>query len=121
MAQWFVYIVRCGDGTLYTGIATDVRRRIAEHARHDGRGAKYLRGRGPLRIVLVRAIGARGLALRIESRIKKLPKARKEALIAEGAEHLFRIRLSKVSAATTPAPPASRRPAAQGPCRRAAA
>ena len=82
MAQWFVYIVRCGDGTLYTGIATDVRRRIAEHARHDGRGAKYLRGRRPLRLVFVRAIGARGLALRIESRIKKLPKARKEALIA---------------------------------------
>ncbi len=81
MAPWCVYIVRCRDGSLYTGIATDVRRRIAEHARRDGRGAKYLRGRGPLRLVFVRAIGTRGQALRIESRIKKLPKARKEALI----------------------------------------
>lgn len=121
MAQWFVYIVRCGDGTLYTGIATDVRRRIAEHARHDGRGARYLRGRGPLRLMFVRAIGAKGLALRVESRIKKLPKARKEALIAEGAEDQFRIGLSKVSVATPLSPPASRRPAASGPCRRAAA
>ncbi len=82
MARWFVYIVRCRDGTLYTGIATDVRRRIAEHARHDGRGAKYLRGRGPFQLAFVRAIGARGMALKIESRIKRLPKARKEALIA---------------------------------------
>ena len=86
MAQWSVYMVRCGDGTLYTGIATDVRRRIGEHRRRDGRGAKYLRGRGPLRLVFVRAIGSRGLALRIESRIKKFPKARKEALIARGAD-----------------------------------
>jgi putative endonuclease len=81
MTQWSVYIVRCRDGTLYTGIATDVRRRIAEHARNQGRGAKYLRGRGPLKLVFVRAIGARGTALRVESRIKKLPKARKEALV----------------------------------------
>ena len=81
MAPWHVYIVRCRDGSLYTGIATDVRRRIAEHARRYGRGAKYLRGRGPLRLVFARVIGTRGLALRIESRIKKLPKARKEALI----------------------------------------
>lgn len=86
MARWSVYIVRCGDRTLYTGMAKDVRRRIAEHARRAGRGAKYLRGRGPLRLVFVRAIGARSLAMRIESRIKKLPKARKEALIAAGGE-----------------------------------
>ena len=81
MAKWSVYLVRCRDGSLYTGIATDVRRRFAEHAGREGRGAKYLRGRGPLRLVFVRAVGSRGLALRIESRIKKLPKARKEALI----------------------------------------
>jgi putative endonuclease len=90
MAQWSVYIVRCGDGTLYTGIATDVRRRVAEHARRDGRGAKYLRGRGPLRLVFAREIGARSLALRIESRIKKFPKARKEALIRPRLENFLR-------------------------------
>jgi putative endonuclease len=84
MAPWSVYIVRCADGTLYTGIATDVRRRIAEHARRASRGAKYLRGRGPLRLVFVKALGPRSLALRVERRIKMLSKARKEALIAEG-------------------------------------
>lgn len=83
MAQWSVYMVRCGDGTLYTGIATDVRRRVAEHARPDGRGAKYLRGRGPLRLVFVMAVGGRSRALRIENRIKMLRKARKEALLSQ--------------------------------------
>ena len=102
MARWSVYIVRCGDGALYTGIATDVRRRIAEHARHDGRGAKYLRGRGPLRLVFARVIGSRGMALRIETRIKKLSKARKESLVALRGT-------PDVGAATRPSPPASRR------------
>jgi putative endonuclease len=73
--------VRRRDGALYTGIAIDVRRRIAEHAGERGRGAKSLRGRGPLRLVFQRVIGPRGLALRVEGRIKKLPKARKEELI----------------------------------------
>ncbi|HEV8701602.1 MAG TPA: GIY-YIG nuclease family protein [Candidatus Polarisedimenticolia bacterium] len=120
MAQWSVYVVRCGDGTLYTGIATNIRRRLAEHARHDGRGAKYVRGRGPLRLVFVRAVGTRGMALQIESRIKKLPKARKEALIAGGAGNPFRVGLPEFNAATPPSPRASRRPAARGPCRPAA-
>jgi putative endonuclease len=75
--------VRCSDGTLYTGIATDVRRRITEHAQNNGRGAKYLRGKGPLRLVFVRGIGPRDLALRLESQIKKLPKVEKEKLIKQ--------------------------------------
>jgi len=73
------------DGALYTGIAIDVRRRIAEHARKGGKGAKSLRGRGPLHLVLKRVIGSRGLALRVEGTIKKLPKARKEGLIVQKA------------------------------------
>jgi putative endonuclease len=81
MAQWSVYIVRCSDGALYTGVATDVRRRIAEHAQNNGRGAKYLRGKGPLQLVFARALGSRDLALRVESQIKKLPKVQKEELI----------------------------------------
>ena len=81
MAQWSVYVVRCSDGALYTGIATDVRRRIAEHGKRDGKGAKYLRGKGPLRLVFEQAVESKGLALKIESQIKKLPKARKEELI----------------------------------------
>jgi putative endonuclease len=80
---WSVYIVRCGDGTLYTGIALDVRRRIAQHARAAGQGAKYLRGRGPLRLVFARRVGSRGGALRAEHRIKRLPRTRKEELLVK--------------------------------------
>ena len=83
MAEWSVYIVRCSDGSLYTGIATDVRRRIEEHVRNNGKGAKYLRGKGPLRLEFVRAIGSKDLALRVEGQIKKLPKSQKEELIEQ--------------------------------------
>ena len=79
---WWVYILRCGDGTLYTGIATDVERRFREHA--DGRGAKYTRGRGPLTLVYREAQSDKGAALRREAAIKRLPRAEKLALIANG-------------------------------------
>ncbi len=79
-SAWHVYLVRCAGGSLYTGIATDVERRFAEHDR-GAKGAKYLRGKGPLELVFQREAGARALALRVESRIKRMPKARKEALI----------------------------------------
>jgi putative endonuclease len=76
-----LYIVRCADGSLYTGIATDVERRLREH--EDGvRGAKYLRGRGPLVLEFVEHLGSRSAASRAEHRIKKLERHRKEALIA---------------------------------------
>ena len=81
--RWHVYVVRRADGALYTGIATDVERRLAEHA-DDARGAKALRGRGPLELVTTREIGERGLALRVEARIKRLSKARKEELVEAG-------------------------------------
>jgi len=76
--------VRRRDGALYTGVAIDVRRRIAEHASPGGKGAKSLRGRGPLDLVFQRTIGARGLAQRVEAAIKRLPKARKEEWIVRG-------------------------------------
>jgi putative endonuclease len=79
-----VYLVRCRDGALYTGIATDVSRRFEEHRRRNGKGAKYLRGKGPLRLVFEKRIGRRALALKVEDRIKKLPKRRKEQLIERG-------------------------------------
>ncbi len=82
--QWSVYLVRCKTGALYTGIATDVARRMIEHRQARGKGAKYLRGKGPLHQVFVKKIGAKSLALRVECRIKKLSKARKEALIEQG-------------------------------------
>ena len=82
-AEWSVYLVRCGDGSLYTGVATDVHRRFEEHVSGDGRGAKYLRGRGPLQLVLWSAVGERGAALRVEARIKRLSKRGKEQLLSE--------------------------------------
>lgn len=79
--QWSVYVLRRSDGALYTGIATDVARRLAEHEAGEGRGAKALRGRGPLSLVFARQVGGRSLATRIEAAIKRLSKARKERWI----------------------------------------
>lgn len=72
-------MLRCGDGSLYTGIATDVARRIGEHE-SGKRGAKSLRGRGPFKIVYQRVIGDRSVASKLEYRVKQLPKAEKEIL-----------------------------------------
>ena len=80
---WHVYVVRARDGSLYTGITTDVTRRLAEHRGKDGRGARYLRGRAPLEIVYRRRLGTRSLALRVEWRLKQRPRAEKEAIVAE--------------------------------------
>ena len=82
MSEWHVYMVRCGDGSLYTGIATDVARRLETH--EAGKGAKYLRGRGPLSLVYTEPAPTRSEALRAEARIKRLPRARKEALAGWG-------------------------------------
>lgn len=81
--MWRVYIVRAGNGALYTGIARDVERRLAEHRGGGRRGAKSLRGRGPLRLVFERPIGDRGTALRVERRIQRLSRRAKERLIAD--------------------------------------
>ncbi len=78
--QWYLYLIRCADGSLYTGITTDVQRRLDAH-RHD-RGARRLRGRGPLELVYSVPVGDRSRALRIEHRVKRLKRAAKEALIA---------------------------------------
>ena len=78
---WFVYILRCGDGTLYTGITDDVEKRLAAH--RAGRGAKYTRGRGPLEPVYVEEQPDKPSALRREISIKKLPRQKKLALCAE--------------------------------------
>jgi putative endonuclease len=74
-----IYLLECRDGSLYTGIATDVQRRLKEHL-DSPRGAKFLRGRAPLRLLYQREIGDRGLATRIEARVKRLPRAVKADL-----------------------------------------
>jgi putative endonuclease len=76
---WSVYMLRYGSGRLYTGISTDVQRRLAEH--QAGKGARALRGRGPLQLVWQLSVGEQSLALRLEYRLKQWPKARKEALL----------------------------------------
>jgi putative endonuclease len=81
--EWSVYMVRCRDGSLYTGIARDAERRFAEH--RAGTGAKYLRGRGELDLVFQQRVGSRSRALKIERAVKRLPKQRKEALAASGS------------------------------------
>ncbi|MFA4915153.1 MAG: GIY-YIG nuclease family protein [Syntrophales bacterium] len=93
MSNWHVYLIRCHDGSLYTGIATNVARRFAEHQEKGCRGSKYLRGRRPLTLVLEKRLGSRSLALRVENKIKKLSKARKENLIKvpESIEDLVRL------------------------------
>jgi putative endonuclease len=75
---WFVYVARCADGSLYTGIARDVARRIAQH--DAGKGARYTRGRGPLAVCAVRRCKTHGDALRLELAIKRLPRPDKERL-----------------------------------------
>ena len=85
MDKWSVYLVRCGDASLYAGIALDVERRLEEH-REGKRGAKYLRGRGPLELVMSREVGDKGLALRVELRMKKLSRKAKEGLVEKPDE-----------------------------------
>lgn len=82
MRDWHLYIVRTRQGTLYTGIATDVARRLQEHGGGGNRGAKYLRARTPLTLAYETRIGDRALALRAEQRVKKLPRRSKEQIVA---------------------------------------
>ena len=76
---WYVYILRCGDGTLYTGITDNIPRRLAAH--RSGKGAKYTRGRGPLELVYQEQVPDKSAALRREIEIKRLRRAEKERLI----------------------------------------
>jgi putative endonuclease len=81
MADWHLYMIRCRDTSLYTGIATCVERRFAQHQEAMYAGSKYLKGRGPLALVFQRKIGSKSLALKIEIQIKKLSRLEKEKLI----------------------------------------
>lgn len=78
---WCLYLVRTGSGTLYTGISTDPERRLREHE-GSPRGARALRGRGPLELVYVLPVRDRSEASRLEAAVKRLDRRGKEALIA---------------------------------------
>lgn len=73
MAVYKLYLLRCADGSLYTGIATDPERRLAEHE-SGSRGSKRLRGRGPLTLMFSQTVGDRSRAQALEARVKKLPR-----------------------------------------------
>lgn len=81
---WYVYILRCGDGSLYTGITDDVPRRLEMH--RSGKGAKYTRGRGPLELVHTEQLAGKSLALQREIAIKNMSRQEKLALIASSEE-----------------------------------
>ena len=80
--SWYVYMLRCGDGTLYTGITDDVDKRLAAH--RSGKGAKYTRGRGPLELVHTEELADKSTALKREIQIKKLPRPEKLKLLENG-------------------------------------
>ena len=79
---WHLYIIRCGNGTLYTGITTDVLRRFGEHESQGVRCAKYLRGKLPLTLLFQTAVGDRSDALRLEHRVKQLSHREKAMLVS---------------------------------------
>ena len=81
--KWSVYILRCCDGSLYTGIAKDVPARLEMH--RTGKGAKYTRGRGPLELVYTEVCESKSIALKRELSIKALPREEKMKLITRSA------------------------------------
>lgn len=87
VSTWYLYLIRCANGHLYTGITTDVARRFNEHQSSSPKAAKYLRGKGPLTLMYQEMVGSRGDALRREIAVKKLSRAQKLALIESAFEH----------------------------------
>lgn len=79
--SWSVYLLRCGDGTLYCGIALDVEARLEAH--RAGKGARYTKGRGPLELVHVEACRDKSSALRRERAVKRMSRASKLALVVQ--------------------------------------
>ena len=79
---WYVYMLRCGDGSLYTGSTTDVERRLREH--QGGTGARYTRSRPPVTLAYAEEAPDRSAAQRREAAIKKPPRAQKLKLIGKG-------------------------------------
>jgi putative endonuclease len=83
-AKWSLYLVRTAEGSLYTGVSTDVKRRLSEHENKDkkNKGAKALRGKGPLTMVFKIVVGNKSDALMLEYKIKQLSRIDKERLIS---------------------------------------
>jgi putative endonuclease len=84
--SWQIYMILCSDNSLYTGITTDLKRRFVQHA--SGRGAKYFRGRRPVRVVYQESGHTRSTAGRREAEIKALARAGKRILISSGMNEI---------------------------------
>ena len=82
MSDWYVYMVRCSDNSLYTGITIDIERRIDEHNSSNRLAAKYTRVRRPVSLVYSEALASKSEAAKRESAIKQLNKQEKEQLIS---------------------------------------
>ena len=80
-STWYLYILRCGDDTLYTGITTDVEKRLEQH--RSGKGAKYTRGRSPLELVYREECGSHSEALKREYAVKALSREQKLGIIGK--------------------------------------
>ena len=79
--KWYIYIVECCDKTFYTGITTDLERRLNEHNCSDGKGARYTRTRRPVKLIYNEAVSSMGKAIKREIAIKKMGRKGKEKLI----------------------------------------
>ncbi len=77
-----MYILRCGNGALYTGVTTDVQRRVAEHQDNGRRAARFTRAFAPVELVYSCCTGSKSLAYRVEYRIKRLSREKKDALVS---------------------------------------
>ena len=84
MSDWYLYLIRCRYNTLYAGISTNVDRRLAQHQGAGNAGAKYLKGRGPLSLAFQENLGSKSLAMKVERKVKRMSKERKENLIKVG-------------------------------------
>ncbi len=82
MDDWYLYLVRCRDGSLYTGVTTDIDRRLEAH--RGNLGAKYLKGRGPLALVFREKVGDKRRAFQVEYAVKRWYKSKKEKLVRAG-------------------------------------
>ena len=96
MASWSVYIVKCRDGSLYTGVSNDVPNRVLRH--NSGRGARYTRSRLPVKLVWRRRVKDKSAALRLEAAMKKLSREEKLLLLKASARLRARRRASSSGA-----------------------
>ena len=81
--EWFVYMLCCDNGALYTGVTTDVQRRIGEHTHQGRRAARYTRAFAPVKLVYFCRVGPKRLAYQIEYHLRKLPREKKETVVLE--------------------------------------